>query len=348
MSKEEGAARAAGLPSGNLRAEAFMKVFNPIFEEYQNRLSARGEIDFQDMIIKAAEHVKTGLYPNPYSYILVDEFQDTSPDRVRLLKALLKSSPGAQLFAVGDDWQSIYRFAGSDTAVMREFSGQFGVSERMDLSRTFRCADEIAAVATKFVLSNPHQLRKQVSGVKAGKRCISIGLPETKYQDLLSEALEKIERMHPPGERASVLVLGRYNRSKPFNIAALANAHARFDISFMTVHKSKGLEADYVVVTGLCSGKDAFPSEIEDDPILNMVLSTPEKHQNAEERRLFYVAITRAKHHVFLLADEGPPSVFVQELLDGDYEANVFGRKTEDDVPCPACPEGILTRRPGK
>lgn len=337
----------AAVSSEHLRAKAFLQVFGPVYEAYQKRLSEKGEIDFEDMIVRATEYVETGRYTRNHGYILVDEFQDISPDRARLLKALLDKSPDNQLFAVGDDWQSIYRFAGSDTAVMRKFSGRFGVSERIDLGETFRCADGIAAAATKFILANPEQLKKEVYSARQNDGpCISIGFPETESQDLLAAALKKIEAMRKSDARASVLVLGRYSHLKPLHLPMLKKTHPGLDLSYMTVHKSKGLEADYVVVLGLCSGgKYAFPSEIDNDPLLDIVLGAPEAHRNAEERRLFYVAVTRAKHHVFLLAEGGPESVFVKELLEGGYEVNVFGRDTEKDVSCPACVEGRMVRR---
>ena len=133
------------------------------------------------MINKAADHVTAGRYRNPYGYILVDEFQDISPARASLLKALLDQSPDAQLFAVGDDWQAIFRFAGSDIAIMREFENRFGDSERLDLETTFRCADRIAEVASKFVLSNAAQIRKKVRAIrKAPRPCVHVGLPGKK------------------------------------------------------------------------------------------------------------------------------------------------------------------------
>ncbi len=134
---------------------AFLAVFRPIFERYQDTLAASREIDFHDMINRATDLVEEGRYRSPFSYILVDEFQDISPSRARLLKALLDSSPGSQLFAVGDDWQAIYRFGGSDISVMRDFGDHFGTIERVDLATTFRCADRIATVATDFLLRNP-------------------------------------------------------------------------------------------------------------------------------------------------------------------------------------------------
>ena len=123
------------------RALAYLEVFSMIFAEYQLRLGSNGEIDFNDMIIEATDHVEASRYQNPYSYICVDEFQDISRSRARLLKALLQQSPSNQLFAVGDDWQAIYRFAGSDISVMQQFQKHFGISETTILGETFRCVD---------------------------------------------------------------------------------------------------------------------------------------------------------------------------------------------------------------
>ena len=135
------------------RARAFVAVFRPVYERYQAMLSDRGEIDFNDMINRATEHVEAGRFCNPYGYILVDEFQDISASRARLLRALLKTSPDAQLFAVGDDWQSIYRFGGADISLMKGFENNFGDCERTDLETTFRCSAGIVQVATKLVLA---------------------------------------------------------------------------------------------------------------------------------------------------------------------------------------------------
>lgn len=132
---------------------------------------------------------------------------------------------------------------------------------------------------------------------------------------------------------------------RPENLAGLAREHPRLQISFKTVHGSKGLQADYVVVLGLCTGRHGFPTEIADDPLLDLVLAAPEEHPNAEEQRLFCVALTRARLHVFGLADGGPPSPLVVELLEGNYDVSVFGCLPEKDVPCPACVEGQLVRR---
>ena len=329
------------------RSKAFLAVLGPILERYRETLSDRGEIDFHDMIGKATEHVEAGRYRSPFGYILVDEFQDISPARARLLKALLDQSPAAQLFAVGDDWQSIYRFGGADIAVMREFAERFGDSERIDLETTFRCSGPIADVATRFVLANPAQIRKKVRSTRQLQGpCVHIGLAGGHGLSLLDDALGRIAADAAKYEgRSTVLLLGRYRHMRPGNLSGLVRQHPRLQPSYKTVHGSKGLQADYVVVLGLCTGRHGFPTEIADDPLLDLVLATPEKHPNAEERRLFYVALTRARRQVFVLADGGPPSPFVLELIEGDYDVAVFGRLPEDDVPCPTCVRGHLVRR---
>ena len=299
------------------------------------------------MISKATEHVEKRRYRSPFGYILVDEFQDISPGRARLLKALLDTSENAQLFAVGDDWQAIYRFAGSDIAIMREFRERFGESERINLETTFRCSNRIADIATEFVLKNPSQIRKNVSTVRqANTPGVHIGLSAEDCPDLLRESLNKITAdVADCGERSTVILLGRYWRSQPKNIGELKREYPDLELTYMTVHSSKGLEADYVVVLDLCSGNYGFPSEFIDDTVLDLVLAAPERHPNAEERRLFYVAITRARCGVYLLADSGPPSSFITELIQDGYDVTVFGRPLGKDVACPKCVEGSLEQR---
>ena len=131
----------------------------------------------------------------------------------------------------------------------------------------------------------------------------------------------------------------------PLNLGSLSKQYPGLRFTWMTVHRSKGLEADYAAVLGLCSGKFGFPVEMADDPLLDLVMAAPEAHANAEERRLLYVALTRARRQVFLLAEGGPPSAFVTELTGGGYDVTVFGRPPEGDVPCPRCKEGRMERR---
>ena len=219
-------AERAGAHRDKPRAMAFLAVFQPIFKRYEETLASAGEIDFHDMINRATDLVEEGRYRSPFGYILVDEFQDISPSRARLLKALLDSSPGSQLFAVGDDWQAIYRFGGSDISVMREFEGHFGAFERVDLATTFRCADRIATVATDFVLRNPTQIRKTVNTTrKADRPAVFVGLPGVQELSLLKEALDRIEADARQYEGTSeVLLLGRYRHLRPPQPGRIAEA----------------------------------------------------------------------------------------------------------------------------
>ncbi|WP_406565968.1 UvrD-helicase domain-containing protein [Allitabrizicola rongguiensis] len=304
------------------RARAFLDVFTPVFEEYQKRLS--GRIDFEDMILRAAGYVETRRYISPFRHILVDEFQDISQSRARLVKALKAQHPDVRVFAVGDDWQSIFRFAGSDIHLMRHFGTEFGgsfdgetgVHRTVDLGRTFRSVDQIAFAARTFVLQNPAQIQKQI--IPAGTATepairimtVSKGEDEGKLSEVLAAMSAAVA---PDAKPATVLLLGRYRFIEP-DMQELRRRYSRLKISFKTIHASKGLEADHVILLNADSGRMGFPSEIVDDPLLSLVSPEEEAYQNAEERRVMYVAMTRARHTLTILASNARPSSFVTEL----------------------------------
>ena len=304
------------------RGAAFLKVFEPVLEAYQDRLGER--IDFEDMIVRATEHVKAGRYKSPYRHLLVDEFQDISDGRAKLLNALKAQHKDARIFAVGDDWQSIFRFTGSDIHLMRNFGNEFGgvfagasdVHCSVDLGRTFRSVDKIALPARTFVLQNSSQISKTVipAGTSENPAISVTYYVWGKKFDALQSALEQIE-IAANGSNASVLLLGRYNFLAPEELPQLNKRFRNLSLTFMTIHRSKGLEADHVVILGAASGRMGFPSEIVDDPLLELVLPEPEEYDHAEERRLFYVALTRARKSVTILADRQRPSAFVRELI---------------------------------
>ena len=328
------------------RANAFLSVFWPVCKRYRDRMKALKEVDFEMMIRDATQLVEAGRYAPPFKYILVDEFQDISVGRARLLKALCESSHGSQLFAVGDDWQSIYRFAGSDISVMQNFSEFFGPTARSDLSTTFRCNQEIADLSSKFITSNPEQLKKQVHGIGTrGSAAVYVFRYSTSAAPPITASLRRIEQEAPS---ASVLILGRYRRDRPENWSDLSSQTPGLALTFQTVHSSKGLEADYVVVVGMCAGMYGFPSEIEDDPLMELVLASQERFEHAEERRLFYVAITRAKHAVFLLAPEHGESSFVREIEDPKYATVSIGTEPAELPRCLACTSGVVSIREGQ
>lgn len=334
------------------RGAAFLKIFEPVLEAYQTRLGDR--IDFEDMIVRATEHIKAGRYKSPYRHLLVDEFQDISEGRARLLKALKAQHEDARVFAVGDDWQSIYRFTGSDIHLMRDFgeefggtfAGESGVHSSVDLGRTFRSVDKIALPARTFVLQNPSQITKQV--IPAGTTEMpAIGVAYYGWggeEEVLKAALDQIE-VAACGSETTVLLLGRYNFLRPEELPQLRKRYPNLAIKFMTVHRSKGLEADHVVVLKAASDRMGFPSEIVDDPLLDLVLPKPEGYNHAEERRLFYVALTRARKTVTVLADRQRPSVFARELVENpDYEVVELGEAGIAGHRCGACGGRMLSQ----
>jgi DNA helicase-4 len=303
------------------RGKAFFAVFAPVFTEYQKRLG--GRIDFEDMILRAAHYAEVGRYVSPFRHILVDEFQDISQSRARLVKALKTQHPDARVFAVGDDWQSIFRFAGSDIHLMGHFGDEFGgsfngmtgIHRTVDLGRTFRSIDQIAFAARTFVLKNPAQISKQiVPAGKATEPAIKIVMTiKGEEGKQLDEILASVSTRIDPAKAASVLLLGRYRFLEP-GMIDLKRRFPRLNISFKTIHASKGLEADHVILLSADGGRMGFPSEIVDDPLLALVSPDEELFENAEERRVMYVAMTRARHTLTILASNSRPSSFVTEL----------------------------------
>lgn len=332
------------------RATAFLSIFQPVYSEYQKRLD--GRIDFEDMITRACEYVEDGKYQSPFRHILVDEFQDISRNRGRLVKALKAQHQDARVFAVGDDWQSIYRFAGSDINLMRDFGqefggvfdGQSGIHRIVDLGRTFRSVDQIAHAAKRFVLRNPAQLEKTVipAGVADAPalRVVSTFLHDS--HEKLVEVLRSFPVASLETKKPSVLLLGRYRHLAPNEMHQLQRDFPNLDITFKTIHASKGLEADHVIVLGLFRGRTGFPSEIVDDPILSLVSPESEPYENGEERRVMYVALTRARKTVTLMSSASKQSAFVTELL-GDPEYGFVGSEDrEEKHTCGECGGQLL------
>lgn len=328
------------------RAKVFLEIFWPVCEQYVERMTAANEVDFEMMIRDATKVVMSGQYASRYRYILVDEFQDISVGRAKMLKSLLDQHPESQLFAVGDDWQSIYRFAGSDISVMRNFEQTFGPTATTNLSTTFRCNQQLVDLSSKFVSANPAQLSKQVKGLRerSGAAAFIWRYP-LRGEVPVAEALQRIRE---EARSATVLVLGRYRHNKPEKWRQLRGSVRDLEIEFQTVHSAKGLEADFVIVLGLSAGTYGFPSEIEDDPLMNLVLAEQERFVHAEERRLFYVAITRARHAVILLAPESGESAFIREIERQGYGTESLGSEPAELPRCPSCTSGVRSVRSGE
>ena len=310
------------------RAHTFLDLFGEVHAAYRRALA--GEFDFDDLINRAAQKIATGGWESPYDYVLVDEFQDISRGRMKLLAALKR--PGAAYFLVGDDWQSIYRFAGSDVGLMRECERWLGRVEERTLSRTFRFANGIQAPSSEFAQRSPAQTSRRL---QPADRTPDHGVAVIWANEAsigLNQARADLDRLGV-NRQASVLALSRYRQNLPISPR---NGRA---LQQSTVHAAKGREADYVVVLDLNDERRGFPSQIEDDPLLDLVAPPAEPYEFAEERRLFYVALTRARHGVYLLADPLRPSPFVTELLEQSGTGlRIVGDAATSPRQMPKCP----------
>ncbi|MDD5411586.1 MAG: UvrD-helicase domain-containing protein [Methylobacter sp.] len=238
------------------RMQAAAFLFEPIYEVYQQHLRDTDTIDFEDMIGRAIEYVEDGRYHSPYRHLLVDEFQDISASRARLVKALLAQNPDNSLFCVGDDWQSIYRFTGSDVTLTKEFEQYFGYTATSVLDKTFRFNNKIGAVASRFVMQNSTQIAKKIQSHTIVEHA-AVSLIKTPQDQVgLNAALSAIN--DKTDAKASVLILARFNSRKP-DLSTLSRQYPKLKLQFMSVHASKGKEADYVIVLGLEKGKQGFP-----------------------------------------------------------------------------------------
>ncbi|MCZ7835034.1 DNA helicase IV [Atlantibacter hermannii] len=285
-----------------------VRLMVPLVKAWKGALKAEGAVDFSGLIHQAVNVLDNGRFVSPWKHILVDEFQDISPQRAALLAALRRQNSHTALYAVGDDWQAIYRFSGAELLLTTSFARHFGEGDQCALDTTYRFNERIGQIANAFVQQNPHQLAKPLNSLTAGdKRAVTL-LPD----DQLEALLDKLSGYARHDER--ILVLARYHHLRP---AALEKAETRWpklNIDFMTIHASKGQQADYVIIAGLQEGKEGFPAPARESVIEQGLLPQPEDFPDAEERRLLYVALTRARHRVWLLYNKPNPSRFVPVL----------------------------------
>lgn len=330
------------------RTLLFLKLFKILLNAYQQELNKSKTIDFGDMISQSAKLVSQKKELSHYKYIIIDEFQDISDGRYDLILQFLNQNENTKLFCVGDDWQAIYRFAGSDHKIMTNFQTLFGKTTTLKLDQTFRYNDQIAKVSEKFITKNPSQIKKNLKTLQ-NKLDPQIFI-HWHHNDPLEAIRLAVESMkaHYSIKDETLLILSRYNHNKltEGNLKSIKDQWDGGTILQRSVHSSKGLEADFVIVTDLKSDFFGFPSEILDDPILNLVLSEEDYFQDSEERRLFYVALTRAKHQTHLISDATCPSRFAEELTNGKYAVSVTGNPNSSKK-CPACSDGVLLKKIG-
>lgn len=345
------------------RTLLFLSIVRPIYKGYQKDLEKNFAIDFNDMINKATDIVKTKKPASiNYKYIIIDEFQDISMGRYRLVKAI-KELTNAKVMAVGDDWQAIYRFAGSDLNLFTKFEQFFGYSKQLRIEKTYRNSQQLIDIASRFVVKNPIQIKKQLRSDKRLALPLKIyGYVDDVIKAFASAVDDIVKRM---GQETQIMVVGRNNIDLKFMMqrdmekrfsfsegrggASLKdNKYPNITFEYITVHRSKGLEADNVIVINLRNHLIGFPNKISDDPLLSMVLTDADQFMYAEERRLFYVAITRTRNMTYLIAPEKDTSVFVEELIKEQsipFEVVTNEQTMRTNPKCDACQTGVLTIR---
>ncbi|WAC40492.1 UvrD-helicase domain-containing protein [Pedobacter sp. SL55] len=335
------------------RQEMFLSFTLPILNKYNQILRERCEIDFNDMINRATDLIKNKQPKYSYKYIIIDEYQDISFSHFNLIKEIRDLS-SARLTCVGDDWQSIYRFAGSDISLFSNFGKYVGYHEQLLIEQTFRNSQALIDVSANFVKKNPKQIAKNPISKKETVAS-PIKFVHHGRANIEVTFLNEVQNLVSRYGKTSILVLGRHSFDV-IDLIKFSNGNIKFiertgklevkgfedvEINFLTVHKSKGAEADNVILLNLKNDWLGFPNKATDDPILSLLLSDDETYRFAEERRLFYVALTRTKNEVVLfIPDEASP--FVDELLEDNNYLLAKNAKSFQSTNCPYCKTGKL------
>ncbi len=364
----------------NPRTQLFLEICEVCFLEYQKALKEFNYIDFQDMINNSALIIKNKQLSKEkidFKYIIVDEYQDISRQRYNLIKEISQLC-NAKIMAVGDDWQSIYAFSGSVLPLFTQFCNVVGYGCELKITHTYRNAQEIINIAGNFIQKNSNQIKKALISPKRINNPVFIHTYDDSYSlnkptekggvfynigFALNEIIGQIIKFNSIEKKSqipSILLIGRYGfdarnmcKSNQFSYdeksgnVFSSKYGSKVKLSFMTAHSSKGLSAENVIIINAKDNTYGFPSKVEDDPILKLVVSYDDSYNYAEERRLFYVALTRTKNRVFIITPKNRPSEFIKELLNephnypnltltGELSANA---KENTDVKnkCPKC-----------
>lgn len=358
----------------NVRSRLFLDICQDCYLEYEQWLKENKAVDFEDMINESARilnEVKEMKQKLNFKYIIVDEYQDISRQRFDLTKALSEVTD-AKIIAVGDDWQSIYAFSGSDITLFTKFAEKMGYAKMLKIVKTYRNSQDVIDIAGNFIQKNKEQIPKRLISPKRIEDPVIIYTYDSKSKSKTEDrrsgrnyamahavevALDNImqHRKEINAEAGSILLLGRFNfdgdlleRSGLFEYVKRGDKiksvkYPKLDITFMTAHSSKGLGYDDVIIVNGKNELYGFPSKIEDDPVLSFVIKGDTAIDYAEERRLFYVAMTRTKNRVYFVAPEQNPSEFLIEIkkeyknvrLVGDWDEN-YSYGTQKKA-CPIC-----------
>ena len=274
----------------------YFKIILEIYHIYNQEIESSNLYDFNDMIKIATNNINNNIIKTNYKYIIIDEFQDTSLNRFKLIDAIMKQN-NAKIFVVGDDYQSIYRFSGCNLDIFLNFNKLVSNLNIINLDYNYRNPKEIIDVANSFIMKNKNQIKKETICLKNINKPIKICFYKNKRT-----AIEKILKYID----TKYLILGRNNKDKDlFNVQ---------DKPFLTIHKSKGLEEDNIILINLTNNNNSLPSKIKNHKIINKLIKT-DYYPYEEERRLFYVALTRTRNNIYLLVPKSNYSIFIKELM---------------------------------
>ncbi len=331
------------------RVRHFYELAIPLIKDYQVYCTNKSYLDFDDLIILTIKLLKEhpearDLYQQKFRYVMVDEFQDVNSLQVKLLDVLL--TPDTQLFCVGDDWQAIYGFRGSNVDYIVNFEKHFPSSEIHKLDINYRSTQSIVGASNEVIRNNRNQIGKDISAFKKDPSHIEIYRAKKPGEDDLKFFVDKVRSLQEMGyTKEDILVLSRRSKMATPYFNALKNS--KLFASFKTIHASKGLEARAVFIVGLSEGDGGFPDVWLDDAIFRVIKDTKYDMLLEEERRLFYVAITRAKDELFLITELGNESQFIDEIPKAFFQkaASITNSPIEAPRLCPACKNALGNER---
>lgn len=297
------------------RVRGFYQLAIPIVKAYMDYCTDKSYLDFNDLIIRTTALFRNhediaNKFKDKLQYILVDEFQDVNNLQVELIKLLLTDE--TQLFCVGDDWQSIYGFRGSNVNYIIEFEKHFKNAKTVKLNLNYRSTQSIVGASNEVIKHNKFRIDKQIRASKKSEHKIVVFSGNTEEENL-DFCLQKVEELQKEGVRGDE-ILFLYRRSKMYRPYFFMFRNNGVRVQAKTIHASKGLEARVVFIIGLTEGSGGFPDIWLEDRIFQIIKEANHDLLMEEERRLFYVAITRAKDKLFLITEKGKESSFLKEI----------------------------------
>ncbi|MBN2611783.1 MAG: ATP-dependent helicase [Bacteroidales bacterium] len=297
------------------RVRIFYELAIPILNKYISYCINKSYLDFNDLISRTTSLFTNhrdiaNKYRNKYQYILVDEFQDVNSLQVELIKLLITEK--TQLFCVGDDWQSIYGFRGSNVNYIVEFEKHFKNAKVIKLNLNYRSTQNIVEASNEVIKYNKYKIDKDLKASKRSEHKIVVFAGGSEDENIRFCADKVNELLEEGLKNDDILFL--YRRSKMFSPYFNHFRKEGIKVQAKTIHASKGLEAKVVFIIGLTEGNGGFPDIWLEDRIFQIIKKANHDLLLEEERRLFYVAITRAKDKLFLITEKGNESGFLKEI----------------------------------